>query len=227
MALSDWLGFRRGPSLKQLREMLPSLHSFIDVAVRNGPKGSVCFENTGAKSFTTGVLTGMTSGQTANFVYSNANGRFRFSTTITAVDAKQAVYALPSRIETLEAFSGSRQRNTVRVDTTVPMQWRYAPAGKIESAWQKGFVSDISRTGCLLSADKPIKVGNTLELTIPLLVHHDVITLLAEATRVELIAASKRYTIGLKFLNLRPESDRAILDFINRRQAELRLRGLG
>ena len=53
-----FLGFfgKKAPSIKELREMMPSLHSFVDIAVRNGPKGSVCFENAGLKTFATSAV---------------------------------------------------------------------------------------------------------------------------------------------------------------------------
>jgi hypothetical protein len=226
MALFGFLGLKKAPSPKQLRDMLPGLHSFVDVAVKNGPKGSVCFENAGVKTFITSSLPGMTSGQSANFLYSNASGRYRFTATITAVDEKQATFAIPNRIETVQKFAGARNRTTVRVDTTVSVQWRYAPTGKIESEWQKAVVSDISRTGCSLTTEKTIKTGNTLELKMPLLQNGSTIVVRAEAMRVSTIETSKKNNIGLKYAGLSPDTDRAILDFINRRQTALRGRGL-
>ena len=56
MGFLSFFGAKKAPPGKQLREMLPSRHSFIDVSVRNGPKGSVCFENSGLKTFVTSVL---------------------------------------------------------------------------------------------------------------------------------------------------------------------------
>ena len=220
-------GIKKPASAKDLRDMLPSLHSFVDVAVKNGPKGSVCFEAAGSKSFTTSALTGMSAGQTASFLYSNALGRYRFSATITAVDAKQATFALPARVDTVQRFSGAHRRNTVRVDTTVAMQWRYAPAGRLETEYHKGVVSDISRTGCSLTTERPMKIGNVLELKVPILPGGANVILRAETMRIDAIASLKKHSIGLKFTHLTPEGDRAVFDFINRRQTELRGRGLG
>ena len=152
-----FLGFfgKKAPSIKELREMMPSLHSFVDIAVRNGPKGSVCFENAGLKTFATSVLPGMSAGQQVSFNYSNTGGKYRFSTAVKAVDAKQATFELPGKIETVQKFGGTRKRTTVRIDTTVTVQWRYSSTGKIESEWQKGVLSDISRTGSSLTIDRP------------------------------------------------------------------------
>jgi hypothetical protein len=226
VALFGFLGLKKAPSAKQLRDMLPSLHSFVDVAVKNGPKGSVCFENAGLKTFVTSALPGMAPGQSANFLYANATGRYRFTATIAAVADKQATFALPDRIETVQKFSGARQRTTVRVDTTVSAQWRYAPVGKIQSEWHKGVVSELSRTGCSLTTDTAIKAGNTLELKLPLLAGGEMLVVRAEALRVSQIETSKKSNIGLKYVGMNAETDRAILDYINRRQTALRSRGL-
>lgn len=221
------LGLKKAPSPKQMREMLPALHSFVDVAVKNGPKGSVCFENAGAKTFLTSALDGMSPGQNVSFLYSNAQGRFRFTATITATDGKQATFAMPARIETVQKFAGAHKRTTVRIDTTVAMTWRYAQVGKIASEWQKAFVSDISRSGCSLGTDKPIKVGNTLELKLPLRPGGAEVQIRAEAMRVDTINAKNKYSVGLKFAGGQAEAERAVVDYINRRQTDLRGRGLG
>src|SRR5665213_2243574 len=168
MGFLGLFGIKKAPSIKQLREMLPSLHSFVDVAVRNGPKGSVCFENSGPKTFVTSVLPGMSPGQQASFNYQKSGGNYRFSAAVKAVDAKQATFVLPGKIETVQKFGGSRKRTNVRIDTTVTMQWRYHSTSQIQSEWQKGVLSDLSRTGSSLATDRVVKVGNMLELKIPL-----------------------------------------------------------
>jgi c-di-GMP-binding flagellar brake protein YcgR len=227
MGFLGLFGIKKAPSSKQLREMLPSLHSFVDVAVRNGPKGSVCFENSGLKTFVTSVLPGMSPGQQVSFNYSNTGGKYRFSASVKAVDAKQATFELPGKIETVQKFGGSRKRTTVRIDTTVTVQWRYSSTGKIESEWQKGVLSDISRTGSSLTTDRTIKVGNILELKIPLSGEAPPTAVRADARRVDKIEGTAKFNVGLAFHPLKPEADRAIIDFINRRQVDLRNRGLG
>jgi c-di-GMP-binding flagellar brake protein YcgR len=226
MGFLSIFGIKKAPSVKQLREMLPSLHSFVDVAVRNGPKGSVCFENSGVKTFVTSLLPGMSPGQVVNFNYQNSGGKYRFSTAVKAVDAKQATFEIPGKIETVQKFGGTKKRSTVRIDTTVTVQWRYASTGQIQSEWQKGVVSDISRSGSSLTTDKIIKTGNILELKIPL-GGNDPTLVRADARRVDKIENTAKYNVGLAFHPLKPEADRAIIDFINRRQTDLRNRGLG
>jgi c-di-GMP-binding flagellar brake protein YcgR len=227
MGFLSLLGIKKAPSSKQLRGMLPSMHSFVDVSVRNGPKGSVCFENSGTTTFVTSVLPGMSPGQQASFNYQNTGGKYRFNTAVKAVDAKQATFALPAKIETVQKFGGSRQRTNVRIDTTVAMQWRYHSDGKVQSEWQKGVLSDISRTGSSLTTDRVLKVGNLLELKLPLLAGSDPIVVRAEAKRIDKIEGTQKYNVGLSFHPLKPEAERALIEFINRRQVDLRTRGLG
>jgi c-di-GMP-binding flagellar brake protein YcgR len=228
MGFLSIFGIKKAPSVKQLREMLPSLHSFVDVSVRNGPKGSVCFENSGVKTFVTSLLPGMSPGQVVNFNYQNSGGKYRFSTAVKAVDAKQATFEIPGKIETVQKFGGTKKRSTVRIDTTVTVQWRYAATGQIQSEWQKGVLSDISRTGSSLTTDKVIKTGNILELKIPLTQDASApVTVRADARRVDKIEGTSKYNVGLSFHPLKPEAERAVIDFINRRQVDLRTRGLG
>lgn len=227
MGFLSFLGLKKAPSPRQLREMLPSLHSFVDVAVRNGPKGSVCFENAGAKTFITSVLPGMNAGQQVSFSYQNTAGKYRFSTAVKAVDAKQATYDIPGKIETVQAFAGSRKRTNVRIDSAVNVQWRYASDSKIESEWQKGTLSDISRTGSSLATDKTVKSGNKIELKIPLSATGAPTVVRAEAKRVDKIEGTSKFNVGLSFSGLKPDAERAVVDFINRRQVDLRNRGLG
>ena len=49
---------------------------------------------------------------------------------------------------------------------------------------------------------------------------------LGEVMRSEQIPTSGKHSHGLRFHGLRPDEDQAILEFINRRQAELRSRSL-
>jgi c-di-GMP-binding flagellar brake protein YcgR len=127
----------------------------------------------------------------------------------------------------VQKFGGSRKRSTVRIDTTVTVQWRYSSTGKIESEWQKGVLSDISRTGSSLTTDRTIKIGNIVEVKIPLSGDAPPTTVRADARRIDKIEGTAKFNVGLAFHPLKAEADRAIIDFINRRQTDLRNRGLG
>src|SRR5580698_7572944 len=107
MGFLGMFGIKSAPSTKQLREMLPSLHSFVDVSVRNGPKGSVCFENAGIKTFVTSMMPGLSPGAQVNFVYSNTSGKYRFNAAVKAVDDKQATFEIPGKIDTIQRFGGA------------------------------------------------------------------------------------------------------------------------
>jgi c-di-GMP-binding flagellar brake protein YcgR len=217
---------KSAPTIKEFRGKLPSIHSFVEVAVRNGPNGSVCFEKTGPTTFVTSALPGMSPGQRASFNYQNTDGKYRFSAAVKAVDARQATFDLPLKIETVQKFGGSQKRTTVRIDTTVAMQWRYSSAGRIQTEWHKGVLSDISRTGSSLASDREIKIGTVIELRIPLLPDGGPCVISAAARRIDEIKGSSKYSIGLSFEALTSEADRTIFEFINRRQAALRARGL-
>jgi len=54
----------------------------------------------------------------------------------------------------------------------------------------------------------------------------DPLTLLGEVMRHEQIKTSGKHSHGLQFHGIRPGEDQAIVEFINRKQAELRSRGL-
>jgi c-di-GMP-binding flagellar brake protein YcgR len=174
------------------------------------------------------VLPGMSPGQQVSFNYQNSAGKYRFSTAVKAVDEKQATFDLPGKIETVQKFGGTAKRTNVRIDTTVAIQWRYGATGKIESEWQKGILSDISRTGSSLATDRVIKTGNIIELKIPLSGNDAApFHVRADARRVDKIEGTSKYNVGLSFHPLKPDVDRAIIEFINRRQVDLRNRGLG
>lgn len=223
-ALLQLLGFRPRPSAAQLRDTLPALHSFIECSIRDGPRGQVCFEGVGPKSITTTVLGGMKAGQTVVFTYTNASGRYSFVTTVTAVNAQQATFAVPAIVEALQKFAGARRRAAVRVDTTTNVQWRFTPAGKISTGFQKATLSDLSRVGAQLTVDRPLKAGSKIDVNVRLAADGPPILVHGEVRRVDKTQSGK-YNAGLRFVDLEPEVDHAIAEFVHRRQRDLRKRG--
>ena len=87
-------------------------------------------------------------------------------------------------------------------------------------------IRDISRGGCALNTDRALKLGTQIEVKLALSERGAPITLLAEVMRHQEIKSSGKHSHGLRFHGVRPEEDHAIIDFINRKQAELRSRGL-
>jgi len=224
-ALLSIFGIRSKPSAKELREQLPAIHSFVDCATRGGPKGQVCFEGIGPKTVTTSALPGMQAGQAVTLSYTTASGKYSFESSIASVSAQQATLALPDRIKVLQKFAGTRHRNAVRIDTTVNVTWRFTPAGRIATDFQKGSLSDLSRGGAQLTLDRELKVGQKVDVQAPLAANGPAVLLQGEVRRLDKTRTGK-YNAGLRFVDLRPEADQAISEFINRRQADLRSRGL-
>jgi c-di-GMP-binding flagellar brake protein YcgR len=52
------------------------------------------------------------------------------------------------------------------------------------------------------------------------------VVLLGEVMRHDHIPTSGKHSHGLRFQGVRPEEEQAIVDFINKKQADLRSRGL-
>jgi c-di-GMP-binding flagellar brake protein YcgR len=224
-AILSLFGIRSKPSARELRQQLPAIHSFIDCSARGGPKGQVCFEAIGPKTVTTSTLPGMQAGQAVVLSYTNASGKYSFESCIASVSAKQATLAMPNRIKVLQQFAGARQRNNVRIDTTVNVTWRFTPAGRIATDYQKGSLSDLSRGGAQLTLDRELKVGQKVDVQAPFAAAGPPVLLQGEVRRVDKTRTGK-YNAGLRFVDLKPEADQAISEFINRRQADLRSRGL-
>jgi c-di-GMP-binding flagellar brake protein YcgR len=119
-----------------------------------------------------------------------------------------------------------QQRAAVRLDVTVPGLWRDAPGGKAVGAYTRGSITDISRTGASLTVDREIKRGGQIEIKVSVSTSAQPLVLLGEVMRSSKIEASGKSALGLRFLGITPEEDRKIMEFINKRQAERRSRGL-
>ena len=218
-------GLFGGKSEKIPLSKLPQLHSFVDVTVGSAatPK-SVSVESVGPKNIITGNV-GATTG-TATFLYSNAAGKFRFSTRILGVKGSLTVYEMPRRVETISSNAGAQKRSAVRMDTIVPGMWRRAKGGKGQGEFAKGNLRDISRGGCSLIIDYELQKGSQVEVKMALKTGVNPLVTLGEVMRTERITTSGKWSHGLRFHGISPAEDRAIMDFINRRQSELRSRGL-
>jgi hypothetical protein len=221
------LGIGPKPQSTQFKLKLPNVNSFVDLTMTGGgPRGSVCLEGISDRTLTVGSLPGTKIGATGVFSYSNVVGRFRFSAKCVGLKGPNALFALPERVETLQVFSGAAQRNAVRIDATVPAQWRFAPAGRGHGDYVRASLTDISRSGSSLIVDREMKKGTSLELRFALSTAVAPLVLLAEVMRSSAVEGTKKVSLGLRFQGVKPEEDRAIMEFINRRQAERRNRGL-
>jgi hypothetical protein len=204
---------------------LPQLHSFVDVVVGGRPSRSVTVESVGSKGVVTRDALGRV-GETAIMVYNAAAGRFRMETKIAAVTATSTQFDPPKRLSLIGAASGSQKRQSVRLDALVTGEWRFAPGGVGTGDFTKATIRDISRGGCSLILDRELKLHTSVEVKMKLRPDATPPVLLGEVMRHEKIKNSGKYSHGLRFLGLRPDEDQAIIEFINRRQADLRSRGL-
>jgi c-di-GMP-binding flagellar brake protein YcgR len=221
------LGLRPKGLAQQAKLKLPQVNSFVDLtAIGNGPRGSVCVEALQDKGLAVTSLPGLAAGQTAVFSYQNAHGRFRFSSRCTAVRGQHALFSMPQRIETVQLFGGAQKRAAVRLDATVPAQWRFAPQGKGQGDFVRASLTDISRSGASLIVDREVKKGTFVEVRFGVSTSSAPLALLGEVMRTANIESTKKLSLGLRFHGLKAEEDRAIMEFINKRQAERRSRGL-
>lgn len=222
------LGFKTKPSVQQLRARMPAVHAFVELSVLNGEGGQVCIDEIGPKSITVSALPSLAIGSVGVFVYANALGKFRFSAKCLGVRASQAIFALPARVEILAKTSGggAQKRSTVRIDTTLSAQWRYAPAGKGNGEFARGSVTDLSRSGASLLIDRELSKGTQVEVRFTLNSASAPLIFLGEVMRTSKIEKSGKNSLGLRFHGVSNADDRAIMEFINKRQAERRSRGL-
>lgn len=205
-------------------EQLPPLHSFVDVAVAMRAMRSVSVEELGRKYIAVGEVIGRV-GERASFVYHNSMGRFRFGATIAEIRDGMTYLERPDKVESL-AGAGDHKRSTVRLDTLVAGMWRMAPGGKGVGEFMKGSIRDISRGGCAIIVERQCRVGQWLEIKMALKDDAPALTLVGEIVRCEQIPTSGKFSHGLRFHGLTPGEDHAILEFINRKQTQLRNRGL-
>jgi hypothetical protein len=205
-------------------EQMPPVHAAVDVLV-NGRPARAAFVQAVGRTIVTSESLGR-SGEPAVLLYTTPSGRFRASTKVVALHAGRTEFALPKRTERVGGVTGAQKRASVRLDALVPGEWRFAAGGKGVGDFHRANIRDISRGGCSVIVDRSLKQGTLVEIRLHL--RHEVapLTLLGEVMRVEAIASSGRHSHGLRFHGVTPPEDQAIMDFINRKQAELRSRGL-
>ena len=220
--------FSRGPSIPASK--LPNANAFVDVVVAGRASRSVSVDAVTPKGIVVRGAIGR-SGESAVMLYDSGHGRLRAATKIIGATGDRTTMALPSRVTSASSSpsgggGGAQKRQTVRLDALVPGTWRFAPGGKGTGEFVKANIRDISRGGCSLILDRELKRGSSVEVQLRLREGGAPLVLLGEVMRQERIASSGRFSHGLRFHGMRPEEDHAIVEFINRRQAELRSRGL-
>ena len=215
--------FRRGVDPRAAK--LPSVHTFVDVVVAARAVRSVSVETIDAKGIVTRESLGQR-GESAVLVYANPSGRFRARSRIIASDETTTTFELPRSVENLGAAQGEQKRQSVRLDALIVGHWRFAPGGKGIGEFTRGSVRDISRGGCALITERMIKTGTMLELKLPLRSSGEPVVLVGEVMRHQVVESSGKHSHGLRFIAPPPDEEQAIAEYINRKQADLRSRGL-
>jgi c-di-GMP-binding flagellar brake protein YcgR len=216
--------FRGAAKAKSIpEEQLPVLHSFVDVTVMGRSARSVSVEEVGGAELVVGDVVGR-SGERAVIVYQTPAGKFRFGSTIVQAANGMTHFRMPERVESLGG--GAQKRSSVRMDVLVSGSWRLAPGGQGAGEFMKASIRDISRGGCALIVDRQCKTGQMLEVRLNLRADSAPLTVLGEVMRWEQIPTSGKFSHGLRFHGVTADEDRTILEFITKKQAELRSRGL-
>jgi hypothetical protein len=207
---------------------LPQLHSFVDVIVGRRAVRQVTVEAVGAKGITTSEATLGAVGESAVLVYQATSGRYRCTTKIATVGQAKTTFEMPKKVSLIGTSpgGGSQQRKSVRLDAIVMGTWRFAPNGIGHGSFEKATLRDISRGGCSLIIDRGLRKGQQVEVQMQLKPDGPTFTFFGEVMRVETIKTSGKHSHGLAFKGIRPDEDQAIVEFINRKQSELRSRGL-
>ena len=207
-------------------DKLPQLHSFVDVIVRGHPSAHVVVEAVDDRGV---LLRGElgSAGEVATIVYTTSSGKYRAQSRVASIVGSNTLFERPSAIDLVGAATGAAQkRQTVRMDTLVQGAWRLAPGGKAVGDFARCSIGDISRGGCSVILDRELKAGTQIEVRLDLKSGISQVELLAEVMRHQVISQSGKHSHGVRFMGVRPSEDQAIVEFINRRQSDLRNRGL-
>jgi hypothetical protein len=208
-----------------LREKLPSVNAFVDVAIGGSlNRESVPVNEITANAIVTRRPNGLQPGESADFLYSNAFGRFRFTTVCASVDGKVAHFELPESIKTLESY-GDR-RTSERVPWVLPVQWRYAPGGAGYGDFLPGSLVDISRGGASLVVGRELKPGSQVELRFALKSQQEPFVELCQVVRAAKIETSDKNAAGIRFLDIDPKDERILGEYLDERLTLRRDRGV-
>lgn len=215
---------RRGTSASLLGK-LPPINAFVDIAIG----GSLNRESVPVNDITDSAIVtrrpnGLQPGESADFLYGNAVGRFRFATVCAKVDGKEAYFELPTTVKTLESY-GDR-RASERVPWVLPVQWRYAPSGEGYGDFLPGSLMDISRGGASLVVGRTLKAGSQVELRFALKSQHEPFVEICQVMRTAKIETSDKNAAGIRFLDLDPHDERTLGEYLDERLTLRRDRGV-
>ncbi|TAM74136.1 PilZ domain-containing protein [bacterium] len=226
MKILEALGLKRKASVN-IKPMLPTLNAWVDLHYGGSAVFHVVVEEIGSDAIVTSHPDSgrLRPGATGTFLYTNSQGKFRFASLFLGEDPGGRLrFALPERVTSLGG-GGANQRAAVRLDATVQGMWRMAAGGKGVGEFTKATVRDISRGGVALIIPAQLRKTQEIEVQLPLS-DGPPLQAICEVMRIERIERSGKYSHGVRFKALRPFEERAVADFINKRQADLRARGL-
>ncbi|TAM85653.1 PilZ domain-containing protein [bacterium] len=225
MKILEALGLKRKTPVN-IKPMLPALNAWVDLHYGASAVFHVVVEEIGPDAIVTSHPDSgrLRKGAAGTFVYTNPQGKFRFASPFLGEDGDGRLrFALPERVTSLGG--AANQRSAVRLDATVQGKWRMAAGGKGVGEFAKATIRDISRGGVALIIPAQLRKSQQIEVQLSL---GDGLPLqvICEVMRIERIERSGKYSHGLRFKALSPGEDRAVADFINKRQTDLRARGL-
>jgi len=207
------------------REVLPDLHAFVDVALGGDHRReSISIDGFGFDTFTIRVIPGLGIGRRAYFFYRNNIGEFRFSAVCTGLDERKARFTIPASVETIATYGG--KRTSVRLQSILPIHWRYAPGGLGNGQFFKASMSDLSLGGAALVVARELPAGTQVEVSFTLKTSPRPLLAVSEVMRAAKIEASGKNLVGIRFVNLHVSVGQAINKFIHERQILRRNRGM-
>jgi len=209
-----------------IRAKMPRLHALLTVIRAGGTPATGALAELGPESFRVESSLPGVPGAIYVMTYQTESGKHRFAAKCLSVGEDGMRFAYPRSIDKLVGPGQTAGRQTLRLQTTVRGEWRLAKGGKGEGRFARGSVGDISRSGASLITDAQLHAGSEVELKLLLSALSEPLVLLAEVVRSAPAGASRKTLHGLHFMGLTANDDRTIMEYINRRQAERRARGL-
>jgi hypothetical protein len=209
-------GVRSNQQEVDLRDKLPQVNGFVDVAVGpNGPRESIPIDDITGTSLVARCPEGLERGASVDFLYTNLIGRFRFATRCLTLEGREAHFELPVIIKTLQTFG--YRRNAQRIQWLIPVQWRYAPEGIGYGNYLAGSLNDLSRTGASLVVERELKSGSQVEIRFALKPDETFVAL-CQVVRAAKIDTSARSAVGIRFIEIDALAERKLVDYICERQ---------
>jgi c-di-GMP-binding flagellar brake protein YcgR len=110
------------------------------------------------------------------------------------------------------------------VQLTLAVRWRFMGNGLV-GEYRAGTVNDLSRNGMQMTSDFALTIGDQIDVGLPVRKDGSVVTVIGVVRRVEKLSSGKTLA-GVELLRVAPNLEAEIVGFLNRRQIDLRKRGL-